>query len=137
MGVMIAVIIADGSGTRLWPLSTPNYPKHLLSLTGETSLLRNTYERATQLTDTIYVASEASHAHHVQEQLPEVPKSRFIIEPARRGTANCIVAALAELAKHEDHQEAVAFLAADHYIRDVKGFVHSFKVAATTSEKEG
>lgn len=135
ISLMIAVIIAGGSGTRLWPMSTPDYPKHLLKITGGKSLLRNTFERAQQLTDKIYVVSEVSHAHHVQQQLPELGKDKFIIEPARRGTANCIIATLAELSKKESSSEAIAFLAADHYIRDNKGCVHSFKVATKTSEK--
>lgn len=65
---MIAVIIAGESGTRLWPLSTPKYPKHLLSLTGDNSILQMTYERAKRLGDSIYVVTEASHSDHVREQ---------------------------------------------------------------------
>jgi mannose-1-phosphate guanylyltransferase len=46
---MIVVIIAGGSGTRLWPLSTNDYPKHLLNLTNDRSLLQNTYDRVKDL----------------------------------------------------------------------------------------
>lgn len=134
---MITVIIAGGSGTRLWPLSTPDYPKHLLALNGSGSLLQNTYKRASKLSKRIYVLTEASHAHHVQEQLPELPKENFIIEPARRGTASCIVAGLEAIARDNDPDEPIAFLAADHYIRDIDGFCHSFKVADKISKKEG
>ena len=69
---MITVINAGGSGTRLWPLSTPEYPKHLLKLTGERTLLQTAYDRAKELGEKIYVVTEASHAHHVKEQLPEL-----------------------------------------------------------------
>jgi mannose-1-phosphate guanylyltransferase/mannose-6-phosphate isomerase len=135
---MIVVIIAGGSGTRLWPLSTPAYPKHLLKINGDDkSLLQNTYERARKLTDQIYVITEAGHAHHIKEQLPELTDERFVIEPARRGTASCIVAALAHLTDKHNPDEAIAVLSADHYIRDVAGFEHSFKIAAGASEKEG
>jgi len=135
---MIVVIIAGGSGTRLWPLSTPGYPKHLLKVGGDSrSLLQNTYERAKKLTDKIYIVTDASHTHHVKEQLEELPEENFITEPARRGTASCIVAALVHVAKVNDTDEPVAVLAADHYIRDTGGFVHSFKVAADTSKKFG
>jgi mannose-1-phosphate guanylyltransferase/mannose-6-phosphate isomerase len=70
---MIVVIIAGGSGTRLWPLSTPDYPKHLLKLTNKNSLLQNTFERVSKLTDpeNSFVVSEASHVHHVIDQLAE------------------------------------------------------------------
>jgi mannose-1-phosphate guanylyltransferase/mannose-6-phosphate isomerase len=135
---MIVVIIAGGSGTRLWPLSTPEYPKHLLKINGDDkSLLQNTYERAKLLTDKIYVVSEAGHIHHVKEQLPELPGSAFISEPARRGTSSCIIASLVHVAKDNDPDEPIAILAADHHVRDTQGFVHSFKVAAETSGRQG
>src|SRR5687768_7272743 len=126
---MITVIIAGGSGTRLWPLSTPDYPKHLLKVDGDRkSLLQNTYERAMPISSTIYVVTEAGHAHHIKEQLPDLKDDFFVVEPARRGTASCIVAALAYVAKRNNTDEAIAVLSADHYIRDIKGFEHSFKI---------
>lgn len=135
---MIVVIIAGGSGTRLWPLSTPDYPKHLLKIAGDShSLLQNTYDRAKRIADKVYVITEASHAHHVKEQLPELRDDAFIIEPARRGTASCIVAGLQYIADRSDHDEPIAFMAADHYIRDVAGFEHSFQVAGKFAMEEG
>lgn len=131
---MISVIIAGGSGTRLWPLSTPGYPKHLLALTGSKSLLNYTYDRAKKLGKTVYVVPDGSHAHHVTEQLSELSEDAFIVEPGRRGTASCIIAALSVVARHHDHDEPIAFMAADHYIRDTAGFAHSFKSAAEVSK---
>jgi mannose-1-phosphate guanylyltransferase len=135
---MITVIIAGGSGTRLWPLSTPDYPKHLLRLNGQDkTLLQNTYERAKLISSAVYVLPEISHAHHVKDQLADLTDDAFIIEPARRGTASCIVAALEHVGKFENADEPIAFLSADHYIRDSDGFAHSFRVAGKTSQKEG
>jgi len=135
---MVIVIIAGGSGTRLWPLSTPGYPKHLLKINGDgRSLLQHTYDRARQLTDQIYVVSEHSHIDHVKNQLPELPDAAFVIEPARRGTANCLIAALAYISKRHDESEIIASIHADHYIRDTRGFVHSFKVANKASAQTG
>ncbi|HSX53117.1 MAG TPA: sugar phosphate nucleotidyltransferase [Patescibacteria group bacterium] len=134
---MISVIVAGGSGTRLWPLSMPSYPKHLLKLTGKQSLIYYTLERAKTISHSIYVVTDASHAHLVKEQLPSLKDSAFIIEPARRGTASCIVAALDYINKQgHDKNEPISFLAADHYIRDIAGFTHSFKLAETVSKKE-
>lgn len=130
---MIVVINAGGSGTRLWPLSTPDYPKHLLKIASEKSLLQETYERVKQLSDHIYIVTEAGHAHHVKEQLPELGEDAFIIEPARRGTAGCIVACLSYIDARHDHDEVVAFLPADHVIRDSEGFIYSFENAAKAS----
>jgi mannose-1-phosphate guanylyltransferase len=131
---MIVIIIAGGSGTRLWPLSTPERPKHLLNLTGNESLLQGTYRRAKELTNDIYVITEIGHAHLVKEQLPELKDDQFIIEPARRGTANCIVAGMHYVQSRHDSDEPIAFIAADHYIRDTRGFVESFKIAAEASK---
>ncbi len=133
---MIIVIIAGGSGTRLWPLSTPDYPKHLLKINGDgRSLVQQTYDRAHQLTDKIYVVSDHSHIEHVREQLPELPEESFIVEPGRRGTANCIVAALAQINKTHDKHEVIGFIHADHYIRDTAGFVNSFHLAEDVATK--
>ncbi len=135
---MIVCIIAGGSGTRLWPLSTPDYPKHLLHVNGsKRSLLQNTYDRAKKIGSEVYVITEKGHAHHVKEQLPELSNDNFVIEPGRRGTASCIVAALAHVSKRHDDKEPVAVLSADHFIRDTVGFEHSFRVAGELSEKEG
>ncbi len=134
---MIIAIIAGGSGTRLWPLSTPDYPKHLLKINGDTrSLLQHTYDRACGLTDKIYIVSDNSHINHVKQQLPELSDEFFIVEPARRGTANCIMAALVQISKRHDQDEPIASIHADHYIRDVKGFNHSFKLATEVSTTE-
>ncbi len=137
---MIVVIIAGGSGTRLWPLSTSDYPKHLLRINGESnSLLQNTFERAkriTQSVDHVYVVSEAGHIQYVKEQLPELGEDHFIVEPARRGTASCLSAALVHLTARHDAGETVTFVAADHYIRDNVGCVQSFMLAEQTSRKQ-
>jgi mannose-1-phosphate guanylyltransferase len=133
---MIVVIIAGGSGTRLWPLSTPEYPKHLLKVAGDQSLLQTAYERGKRLSDQIYVITEISHAHHVKEQLPEIPEENFVSEPARRNTSGCMLAAMHLVqSRHEDKDEPVAVLWADHCIRDVDGFAQSFKLAGEMSRR--
>ncbi len=65
---MIVLIIAGGSGTRLWPLSIPDYPKHLLKINNDKySLLQNTYLRSKEISNKIYVVSEVSHINYVKE----------------------------------------------------------------------
>lgn len=135
---MIAVIIAGGSGTRLWPLSTPDYPKHLLQLTNEKSLLQNTLARVRKLTDDskIWIGTEATHDHHVRNQLTDFPNEHLLIEPARRGTANCVLFVLRELKKAGvANDEPIAILWADHLIRDEQGFTTAFKRAASIAKK--
>lgn len=128
---MIIVIIAGGSGTRLWPLSTPDYPKQLLKLDGsDQSLLQTTYDRARKLTDKVYIATEASHYKHIKDQLKDLPEDAFVVEPGRRGTANAILASLAQITKTNDSDEPIAFIHSDHFIKDTEGFIKRLAVAA-------
>ena len=133
---MIVVIIAGGSGTRLWPLSTADYPKHLLSLTNDRSLLQNTYDRVSALSDEIFVITEKSHSKYVIDQLPGVHRKNFLIEPARRGTASCVVMALNEIRRRHLDNQAILFLWADHLIQDKKKFAATMKQAADLAEKD-
>ena len=132
---MIALIVAGGSGTRLWPLSTPEYPKHLLTIVGDKSLLQNTFERAKKLTtlDKIYISTEAGHAHHVAEQLPELTQEQIIVEPARRDTMPCILNALQFISTRHGADEPIASIHADHHIRDARGFAQALKNAGKGS----
>jgi len=132
---MITVIIAGGSGTRLWPLSTSDYPKHLLKLTGDRTLLQSAYDRAKEVGDTVYIVTEAGHAQHVKDQLSDLADENFLIEPGRRGTGNCIVFALDVISRRHDHDEPIAFVHSDHHIRDVEGYVNSLQSAAEASQK--
>jgi mannose-1-phosphate guanylyltransferase len=133
---MVIVIIAGGSGTRLWPLSQGNHPKHLLSLTNEHSMLQNTYKRSRLLSETVYVVTEASHSDEVAQQLPELKTHQLIVEPGRRNTASCVILALARVQAHHDQHEEVVFLHADHHIIDQEGFAQTVRAAAAASARE-
>lgn len=133
---MVIVIIAGGSGTRLWPLSQGNHPKHLLSLTGERSMLQNTYRRAKQVTGDIYVVPEISHAKQVREQLPDLAEDHVLAEPSRRGTASCFVLALARIKATHEETEPVVFMHADHHITDDESFATAVRAAADASSKD-
>lgn len=132
---MITVIIAGGSGSRLWPLSTNQYPKHLLNLVDDESLLQATYRRAKRLSKSIYVVTAADHSDDLRKQLPELGDDAFIVEPDRRDTAGCFVEALHHIQSRHNHDEPIAFMHADHYIRDVAGFINSFKIAQQVAKK--
>ncbi len=134
--MMIVVIIAGGSGTRLWPLSTHDYPKHLLKLTNDRSLLQNTYDRVKDLADDIFVITEKSHSKYVVRQLPDLPRKNFLIEPARRGTASCVILALSEICRRKLDDQAVLILWADHLIQDSQKFAQSAMQAGSLAEKE-
>lgn len=130
---MITVIICGGSGSRLWPISTRTNPKQLLRLTNRHSLLQNSYERAKAVSDCVFLMPEASHADAVKSQIPELSDQRVLVEPSRRGTANCVIAALAHISRNCDIDEPIAFVHADHHIRDVDGFARTLLNAGRIS----
>lgn len=134
---MISVIIAGGSGTRLWPLSTNDYPKHLLNLTGEETLIRGTYRRAKKISDKVYIVTAGQdQLRLIREQFPELDDDSFVMEPDRRDTAGAFVAALHHVQARHDHNEPIALLSADHFIRDIQGFAQSFRIAQEVSAEE-
>jgi mannose-1-phosphate guanylyltransferase len=117
------VIIAGGSGTRLWPLSRAGRPKQMLPLAGGRSLLRVAYDRLDGLVDPdrIYVCTAAAHADLVLEQIPELDPSRVIGEPAGRDTANAVGLASAVVGR-DDPDAVLAIVTADHLIKPEKVF---------------
>jgi mannose-1-phosphate guanylyltransferase len=109
------VILAGGSGTRLWPRSRERLPKHLLTLHGRQSLLQATFDRVNRLTENVYVVTEKSQVESIREQLPGLNAAQFVIEPARRGTASAL--GLAALTIQERDPEATMLsVHADHYL---------------------
>ena len=112
-----AVIMAGGSGTRLWPLSRRHYPKQALKLVGEKTMFQYAVERIRPIfpPEQILVVTQAMHAAILMEQVPELPAENFILEPEGRGTAPAIGLAAIHLADH-DPEAYMAILTADHFI---------------------
>ncbi|MDL2716913.1 MAG: sugar phosphate nucleotidyltransferase [Acidobacteriota bacterium] len=132
-----ALILAGGSGTRLWPRSTDERPKPFLALTGGESLLRETYRRAVALAGAgnVFVSGRASHEPLLVTELPEVPRARLVLEPVRRNTAPAI--ALAALAASEDSPDAVlAVLPSDQAVRDEPAFLAALDAAAAAARTQ-
>ena len=128
------VIMAGGSGTRLWPLSRAGHPKQFLALSGDKTLLQQTVERLSDLptTELIIICSE-EHRFFVAEQLREIDAlGKIILEPVGRNTAPAI--ALAALAEKEN-DPLLLVLAADHVITDEEAFTASVKKAVPFAEE--
>lgn len=118
-----AVIMAGGSGTRLWPLSRKRKPKQLLRLFGGQSLLRQSYERLATLLEpqSIYVITTADHLELIRRELPEIPESNLFGEPCGRDTANAVGMAAAIL-HQRDPDGVMGIFTADHVITPVDRF---------------
>ena len=120
------VILSGGSGTRLWPLSRQLYPKQLLPLVGDKTLLQDTIirlENFPNISDSISVICNDDHRFLVAEQLREinVKADALILEPVGRNTAPALtLAALAN--KDAGHDDVLLVMPADHVIQDTNTF---------------
>jgi len=120
------VILSGGSGTRLWPLSRQLYPKQLLPLVGEQTLLQDTITRLENfpnISDTVTVICNDAHRFLVAEQLREinVKADALLLEPVGRNTAPALT--LAAIANRElGHDDVLLVMPADHVIRDNESF---------------
>ena len=120
------VILSGGSGSRLWPLSREHYPKPLLPLASEQTLLQETASRLDRLDDigqAVYVCNE-EHRFLVAEQVAELGKkpATIILEPEGRNTAPALTLAALFLAG-DDPDSMMVVMPADHVIRDGQAFV--------------
>ena len=127
------VIMAGGSGTRLWPLSRAGHPKQFLALNGDKTMLQQTVERLADLptSESITICNE-EHRFFVAEQLREIGAlGKIILEPVGRNTAPAI--ALAALLEKQD-DPLLLVLAADHVIADQDAFTESVMKALPLAE---
>ena len=114
------LVLAGGSGTRLWPLSRRSTPKHLLPLApGGETLLRSTLERVAGLGDTVRVVTAANQADGCRDALAALglPASAVIEEPNARGTGPALALAVG-LIEREDPDALIASVHADHRVSD-------------------
>jgi mannose-1-phosphate guanylyltransferase/mannose-6-phosphate isomerase len=121
--MLIPVILSGGAGTRLWPLSRELYPKQLLPLVGERTMLQETVLRLEGLEDRCAPVVVCNDAHRflVAEQLRQVGQDAdaVILEPVGRNTAPAVaIAAMQALEK--DPEAIILILPADHVIRDAQ-----------------
>ena len=141
MAVIQPVVLSGGSGTRLWPASRSSYPKQLLPLVGERTMLQDTALRVRGqdgIADEVIVVCNDAHRFLVAEQLRDIDvPAKIVLEPAGRNTAPAAaLAALLALDAAEGAGDAplLLIMPADHVITDVAKFVETIQAGAVSAE---
>src|SRR3954451_20720951 len=130
-GALYGVVLAGGTGTRLWPLSRAGHPKFLHPLTGtDASLLQATIDRLDLLapSDRIFVVTGVAHAAAVSRQLAAVPEENVLVEPSPRDSCAAIALAAAVIARR-DPEAIMGSFASDHLVSDKVAFTEVIRKA--------
>lgn len=130
------VIMAGGTGSRLWPMSRALHPKQFLKLTSNQSMLQETVKRTEAITvqKNIVICND-EHRFLAAEQLREINQlGQIILEPIGRNTAPAIALAALQLIK-QDPEALMLVLAADHVIKNQTAFEQSVQKAAIAAEQ--
>jgi mannose-1-phosphate guanylyltransferase / mannose-6-phosphate isomerase len=132
---IVPVILAGGTGSRLWPLSREQYPKQFIDVLGQETLLQSTVSRLDGFhsafgdIDAPLLVCGAEHKFSTVEQLKtRADRPRIIVEPARRDTAPALTLAAVVVAMDGDDGIIVS-MPADHVISDVYAFQRAIESA--------
>lgn len=135
---MYGIILAGGSGSRLWPLSRELYPKQLLNLNSDKSLLQATFERLKQCMpeDKIISITNTKHTSNIKMQLSKLTTSPVVLaEPVAKNTAPAIVLAAKYIMQNSNSDPVIIVVPSDHLIQDNKGFLSTVKKGEKLAEK--
>lgn len=122
------IVLAGGEGTRLSPLSKKLYgyhrPKQYCTLVGTRSLIRHTIERVRKLipTNQILTVVNKSHGHFITEELNDMPREAFVVQPCARDTAAGILYPILKI-HDKDPESIVSIFPADHFIEEENNFM--------------
>jgi len=133
------VIMAGGSGTRFWPLSRQLFPKQLLRIIGEETLIQQTMRRVVSQTppDRVMISTNPAQAESIRVQLREwkdALRDNFVLEPEGRNTAPAIALVALELVRR-DPDAVMLVVPADHIVKGQKDFDAAVSLASKLAEK--
>lgn len=118
-----AVVVAGGSGTRLWPLSRKDLPKQLQKLVNDKTLIEDTVNRLSGVIpkENIFISTTENYSDKVKELLPEISSENIIIEPIARGTTAAF-ALFTRIIEKRNPNAIIFSLASDHSVTEVDRF---------------
>lgn len=135
---MYGIILAGGSGSRLWPLSRELCPKQLLNITGEKSLLQATFERLQNLMpeENILSITNTKHLANVRMQLKDYYAAPIILsEPVSKNTAPAAAVSVKYISENKNSDEIILVVPSDHLIHDVQKFSEAIEKGKQLAEQ--
>ena len=134
------VIMAGGSGTRFWPLSRQLFPKQLLKIIGDETLIQQTMRRVvtTAPPERVMISTNPAQAESIRVQLSgwkDALKDNFVLEPEGRNTAPAIALVALELLRRDPHA-IMLVVPADHIVKGQKHFDDAVELAAKLAQQD-
>lgn len=129
---MKSIILAGGSGSRLWPLSREMFPKQLIDIdNSNTSLLQQTFKRLlnSMSSNDILTITNIKHYQDVKLQLNKIDTNNIVLaEPLSKNTAPAVACALEYLRQKNNLDDIVVILPSDHLIKDFESFINTINL---------
>ena len=139
MTTILPTILSGGAGTRLWPASRSAFPKQLLPLTGDRTLLQETVLRGRALAgvaDQVTIVCNEAHRFLVAEQMRDIDaQATLILEPAGRNTAPAVALAALQALEAAEEPPLLLVMPADHVIADSAVFADAVAAGAESASQ--